>query len=601
MLQHLLLLAPLVHVAFARLFTDPAHLLKSEYDFVVVGAGTAGNVIASRLTEDPANSVLVIEAGATNFSNEDILAIEVPFTASNALGNASIIWNYVTQPQVAVDDRVIPYQRGRVLGGSSSINFLVYTRGSRDDFDRFARVTGDSGWSWDVIFPFILKAENLTDPVDHHNTTGQFNPVVHGHSGPVLTTLPGFPSALDPRILAVTQSNPAQFPFNLDANSGNTIGVGWTQTTAGLGQRSSSATAYLQPALNRPNLDVLINTQVTRLINIANKSAVPDLREVEFALNSTSKRFTVRASKEVVLSAGAVNTPQLLLLSGVGNSSSLSALGIHTVVNSPFVGQNLQDHPLLANQWLVNSNTTLDDISRNATLSADLLAQWEETRTGQFADGGGGLNQFAWLRLPANSSVFDGFKDPSAGPTSAHIELFPVNEFVSFSDPTPDTGSFITFVTNTVSPASRGTISLVSADPFTFPAIDPAFLTHPLDMAIAIEAVRTASAFLATPPFEGFIIEPFGALANATTDAELEAYARAGTSTFWHPCCTTKAGNSSDKTAVVEANLLLKGATGVRVVDASVFPFIPAAHLQAPVYAVAERAAHLIQLAWAGK
>ncbi|KAI0043720.1 GMC oxidoreductase [Auriscalpium vulgare] len=582
-----------VQASLAALYTDVAALPKSTYDFIVVGAGTAGSVIANRLSANPRFSILVVEAGG---SDANIEAMQIPFLAGTILSNASLIWNYTTTPQRGLGNRIIPYQRGRVLGGSSSVNSLVFTRGSRDDFDRFARVTGDAGWSWDSLFPLMLKAEGFVDPVDNHDITGQYNASAHGRNGPVRTTLPGFPSALDPRVLATTQADPARFPFNLDTNDGDTIGLSWTQSTGGNGVRSSAATAYLWPALRNANLDVLIDTRVTRLVNSASRQGVPEFRSVELAQNASGTRTIVSASKEVILSAGAINTPQLLLLSGIGDQHTLSTLGIKTLVNSTGVGSNLQDHPLLANQWSVNSTSTLDDISRNATLAESLLVQWEQTKTGQFVDVGG--NQFAWLRLPANSTALGGHADPSAGKTSAHMELFIGNTFASFIDPAPATGNFISVITGVSSPISRGSITLASNHPFDFPIIDPGFLTHPADVAVMVEALHTATAMISTAPWLSFILGPYGALANATTDIALAAYARDGVTSYWHPCCTAKMGTSNDETAVVDSKLLVKGAAGLRIVDASVFPYIPAAHLQAPVYAIAERAAQLIEHAW---
>ncbi|KAI0062569.1 aryl-alcohol oxidase-like protein [Artomyces pyxidatus] len=593
-LKQPLSIAFLAQSALAVLYTDSSQLPKSEYDFVVVGAGTAGNVVASRLSENPAFSILVIEAGGDNAGIEEL---EIPFNAPAALGNASLFWNYTTTPQIGLNGRTLAYQRGRVLGGSSSVNFLVFTRGSRDDFDRYANVTGDDGWSWNSMFPFMLKAENFVAPVDHHNTSGQFNASAHGYRGPLLTTLPGFPSAIDPRFIATTETNSSLLPFNLDANAGDTIGLSWMQSTAGHGVRSSSATAYLQPVLHRPNLDVLINAQVTRLLSTGDENGIPVLRKVELSQTSSGPRTIVRAKKEVILSAGPVNTPQLLLLSGIGDRGNLSALSIPTIVHSPGVGRNLQDHPLVANQWFVNANNTLDDISRNATLANELLEQWRATKTGQYADGP--ANQIAWLRLPPDPAVFGGFGDPSAGPTSSHIELLLGNSFASFLEPPPPNGSYISVSTNVVSPSSRGSITLSSADPFDFPVIDAGFLTHPLDIKIMAQAIRTAMAILSTPSFQGFVLAPHGALANATTTSELEAYIRNSVTTFWHVCCTAKMGTSEDATAVVDSELNLKGVHGVRVVDFSVLPFLPAAHPQAAVYALAERAAHLIQSRWA--
>lgn len=580
---------------WAKLFTDPSQLPNnSEYDFIIVGAGTAGNVLANRLTENSTFKVLVLEAGI----EDDNPLIPIPAFAESLLTNTSLYWNYFTQPQTSLDNRVVNYVRGKVLGGSSSVNFMIYTRGSKDDFDRFAKVTGDNGWGWNQILPFILKAERFTQPQDGHNTVGEFDPRFHGFNGVLKTSLPNFPMATDGRVLNVTKTNPKQFPFRLDQNSGNNIGIGWAQTTTGGGERSSSSTAYLRPILDRPNLDVVINAQVTRLINIggtgnsatASTTATPDMRSVEFAKDSNNQRFTARAKNEVILSAGAINSPQILLLSGIGPKQSLQQLSIPVLVDSPGVGQNLQDHPLLTASWFVNSNDTLDVVQRNATLAAELLEQWEETRTGLFSDGPS--NFVGWLRIPGLTP------DPSAGLTSSHFEVVPANQFVSFNIPPPQTGSFFSLTVNVASPLSRGSLKLNSTDPFEFPLIDPAFLSHPTDVNVILQALKTCQQFVQTPPFEGYIVSPFGDLATAKTDSDLLDYIRSQVTSFWHPSCTAKMGNSTDKSAVVDAQLLVKGVNGLRIVDASVFPFIPAAHPQAAVYAIAERAASLVLKKW---
>ncbi|THH03455.1 hypothetical protein EW146_g10441 [Bondarzewia mesenterica] len=279
--------------------------------------------------------------------------------------------------------------------------------------------------------------------------------------------------------------------------------------------------------------------------------------------------MTIRASKEVVLSAGAINTPQLLLLSGVGDAQALSSLGITILVHSPGVGANMQDHPLFPMQWSANTTNTVDNITRNVTLANDLLEQWEETRTGPLVNAG--TNLVGWLRVPPNSTVLEGFEDPSAGPTSAHVELYPFNGFFSLLSSEPADGFFVSIVNNVVSPMSRGSVTLNSTDPFDFPLIDPGYLTHPLDVAIAVHSMRTAASFLSTEPWKDYVLEPYGALANATTDEELASYARDHITTFWHPSSTAKMGALTDEMAVVDACLRLKGAEGVRIVDASVF------------------------------
>ncbi|OCH93208.1 alcohol oxidase [Obba rivulosa] len=583
-----------LQTAQAALYTDPAQLPRSEYDFIVVGAGTAGNVIASRLTEEQF-SVLVIEAG---ISNEGIIATEVPFLGATLSPNTSVTWNYTSTPQAGLNGRTIPYPRGRVLGGSSTINFEIWTRSSRDDWDRFADFTGDEGWSWASILPYMKKSESLVASTDRHNTTGEVDPSVHGHTGPIQVSLGGFPTEIDQRIIDTTEQFPQEFPFNLDMNSGTPLGVGWTQDSIGTdGHRSSSATAYLEPALNRSNLDVLITTTVTKLATSGAKvNGLPHFDIVEMAQSPTSKTFSVRAANEIILSAGATNTPQLLLLSGIGPAAQLRAHGITPVVDAPDVGQHLADHPFLGNHFFVNSTDTLEAVARNATLAGADLAQWEADGTGKFSDPG--ANQIVWLRLPQSEQPPPAL-DAAAGPVAPQMEILPVDGFVSFVEATPATGFFLTLASIVVSPLSRGSITLASADPFTAPLIDPGLLSSPTDVSVMVAAIKAGFALLSASAWDGFVLSPTPDLAGATSDAALAAYARNSTSTVFHPVGSARMGPANASSgSVLSPRLLVNGASGLRVVDASVFPFIPAGHPQAAVYAVAERAADLIKAAW---
>ncbi|KAJ6451318.1 alcohol oxidase [Mycena sanguinolenta] len=558
--------------------------LKLKFDYIVVGGGTSGAVIANRLSENNDISVLVLEAGG---SNANVLDIIVPAFCTIATPQTPQDWNYTTIPQTGLNGRAIAYPRGFVLGGSSSVNYMAYTRGGRDDFDRFARVTGDKGWSWDSLIPYILKNERFGPPADHHNTTGQFDPAVHGFTGINSVSLPGSPTEIDSRVFEATDEL-SEFPFNLDMNSGNTIGIGWMQATIKDGTRSSSATSYLAPEfINRPNLHVLLNARVTRVLPTGPTS----FDTVEFVQRLDGPRSTITAGREVILSAGAIGTPAILLHSGIGNSTTLSALGIKPLHNLPSVGQNLSDHVFLGAAWFVNSTNTSDEAARNATLAAEEFVEWNTTRMGPLVGNPG--NQLGWLRIPPNSSVFEQFPDPSAGPTAAHYELLFSN---GLGGPPPPTGNFISISSALVSPTSRGYVELDSSDILVPPLINPNFLASDFDMFVLRESLRASARFAAAPAFSNYIIGPFSF--NATdTDAELDEFIRANAGTVFHPVGTAAMSAKGANFGVVDPDLLVKGLQKLRIVDLSVLPFIPAAHTQASAYIIAERAADLIKAA----
>ncbi|KAJ6625796.1 GMC oxidoreductase-domain-containing protein [Mycena sp. CBHHK59/15] len=547
--------------------------------------GTAGNVIANRLSENPEFSVLVLEAG---ISNVDVLGSIVPFYCSRSV---PYDWNYTTVPQVGLNGQIVTYPRkvaiknGRILGGSSSINCLVYSRGSREDFDRYAELSGDSGWSWDSLQPYIRKNERFSPPADHHNTSGQFNPAVHGFKGLLGVSLAGYAHPFSQRVFNAVNEMSAEFPYNVDMNSGSQIGIGWTQATIRGGERSSSATAYLAPNfLQRPNLDVLINTQVTRVLQTGSLT----FRGVEFAADAQAPRHRVTARKEVILSAGTVGTPNVLMHSGIGNSSTLARLGIKPLHNLPSVGQNLSDHTFLGNQWSVNSTDTYETAVRNATLAEEQFAQWNATRTGPLVDTT--ITQVGWLRIPDNASIFEQFRDPAAGPHTAHYELLFTNGLIR--PPTPPTGNFMGIGTAVVTPVSRGTITLNSSNPFDAPLIDPNLLGSEFDLFVMREAVKNVQRFVTAPAWNGYIL---ASQINATTDAELDDYIRSESSSEYHPVGTAAMSPKGAVYGVVDPDLRVKGVVGLRVVDASVLPIVPAAHTQAAVYMFAERAADLIK------
>ncbi|KAJ6460927.1 alcohol oxidase [Mycena sanguinolenta] len=572
-----------------KIYDSVSDLPSTTYDFIVVGGGTAGSVVSSRLTENPEWSVLVLEEGVTN---EGVVESEAPLLVTEMLTHSIWSWNFSTTPQPGLNGRVIPYQRARILGGCSAHNGMFYTRGSAEDFDRYAELTGDPGWSWDELLPYFFKNERWTEPADHHDTQGQFNPLVHSTTGKMGVSLPGFSWPAGNRVLQTTKELPGDFPFNLDYNSGNLLGVGWLQESIGGGERSSAATSYLTSDVEqRPNLHILLNAQVFTLL--ANKSTDGvNFHGVQFSHNQSPSLSTLTATKEIVLAAGTIGTAQILMNSGVGNKTELEALNIPVLLDLPSVGRNLTDHTAAIAEWTVNSTETLDEVRENATRFNEAFEEWNMTRTGPFTTVG--VTHVGWSRLNLTSDIFRQFKDPSAGPRSPHVEL----KFAAGAFAVAQPGHFFSINAAVVSPMSRGTIKLNSSNPFGPPVIDPALLQSEFDLLAVREGIKLAQKFVTAPVWEGYILELTPGLANATTDSELDEFIRNTASTSSHLCGSAAMSARNAEYGVVDPDLLLKGAAGLRIVDASVLPIVPSAHTQAATYAVAERGSDLIKNAW---
>ncbi|KAH8827358.1 aryl-alcohol-oxidase from pleurotus Eryingii [Flagelloscypha sp. PMI_526] len=588
----------------AKIWTTSDALPRQSYDFIVVGGGTSGLVLANRLSESNL-SVLVLEAGGSHSNDRNIT---IPFLVGSASPSTMYDWNYTTFPQTNLGNRVFTYSRGHLLGGSSSINYMLYTRGAKDDYDRLARATGDSGWSWDSLYPYMLKSERITLPIDGHNISNEYNVSAHGHHGIHSTTLPGFSLPLDPLVRQAAAELPEEFPWNLDVNSGNELGIGWYMQTVLDGARASTATSYLFPFLERPNLDVLIGARALSVIQSNGTSA---LTTVNYIIGAENYRITAR--KEVIVSAGVVNTPHILLHSGIGNATTLESFGIPSVTDLPSVGQDFIDHVSIGVSWTVNSTNTLSQWSDNSTRFNEAVEQWYQNHTGVMSIPT--INQLGFFRVPD----LTGENDPSAGGSAAHLEIL-------FSNGAPPRGSVpagqgaMSLSTVIVSPTSRGTVALNSSDPLDGPIINPNCLSTLSDIFLAREAVKKGLRFVEAPVFRDYVIAPMFSF-DATDDNEIDSFIQANGRPFLHSVGTAAISPYNASYGVLDPDLKVKGVRGLRVVDASVFPvrfppfpvdpkvmvviiscistqFILSAHTQVAVIAVAERAADLIKATW---
>ncbi|KAF9533808.1 hypothetical protein CPB83DRAFT_757126 [Crepidotus variabilis] len=575
--------------AQAALYTDFSQLPRTSFDFVIVGGGTAGNVLANRLTENSAVDVLVIEAGV---SDEGVLPAIIPFLAPTITPNTPYDWNYTVVPQEGLNSRVFPYNRGKILGGSSTVNYLIHQYGSSDDYDKLASITGDPGWSWTNMKKYIYKHEKFNPGV---NGTGRYVPENHGTNGTTSVGLTTYPYKIDDKVLEATKQLSNEFPFNPDTSGGeNVLGIGWMQSSIKNGSRSSSSTSYLHDAITRPNLSVLIEHQVIKLLRQDKKLNEPVFNGVLVSRGPNAIAKQLFAEREVILSAGTVGTPQLLLISGIGSKEDVESHGISSAIDIPAVGKNLVDHVGATMSFNAQNLDTLDPLVNDPTAAQTALDTWTKTRSGPYASTL--ANQFGFFRLPSNASVFSVTTDPASGPKAAHWELA-INDFgglVEPSHPLPVNASFIGVIVALVAPSSRGYIKLASADPFDKPIIDPRFLTTTFDIFTMREAFRAVKRLMKAPAFSGYILGPYGS-SNAETDEDIDEFFRSYSATVWHAVGTAAMSTGNSKDGVVDASLKIKGAKGLRVVDASIWPFVPCAHTQGPTYLIAERAADIIK------
>lgn len=529
-------------------------LMKSEFDFIVVGGGSAGCALAARLSEDPATRVALLEAGGVG--KHPFVAI--PAFVVAALGRQRLNWGFQMEPQTALDGRRVPFWRGRMVGGTGSLNGMVYHRGQPQDYEDWAHA-GIKGWSYADVLPYFTRSEcNENYPAS----------AFHGTDGPINVRYAGRPSPMvEPFIKGVQKLG---FPHCDDFSGPRPEGVGMRQATIRDGLRDSSARAMLRPALGRANLTLVTDAHVKRVI-IENRRATG----VEIAQGNNVLAMTCR--REVILCAGAVQSPQLLMCSGIGPAAELASHGIATVHDLPEVGMNLQDHPMA---------TVL-----NRTHSTDAYGLSWRGFPGMVRD----VLEYAFLRRgPMSSNMLESvaFLRTRQGLDRPDFQFV----FQPLLRPSPKfpvpVGHGYGVTSILLYPHSRGRISLASSDALAAPRIDPALMTDDRDMEAMVGAVRLARTFMATEPFLRYKSREMLPGADAADDDAIRAFLRANTATVCHPVGTCRMG--ADEKSVVDPELRVRGVQGLRVADASIFPSIPGGNTNAPTIMVAEKAADLL-------
>jgi choline dehydrogenase len=533
-----------------------------EADYVILGGGSAGCVLAARLSEDPNTRVALLEAGPWDRNPW----IHIPMGFARLYVTRKFDWNYQTEGEPELGGRSVYWPRGRVVGGSGSVNGLVFLRGSPRDYDRWAQ-SGARGWSYEDCLPAFRKLETFHGPESEYR----------GKSGPMQIAEVPAPTPGCRAFLETCQA--LGFARNPDNNGEWFEGVAPNQLNVHRGRRWSPAVGYLRPALKRPNLHVATERLGLRLLFEGRRATGVVVRGPD------GQEETYKARREVILSAGAIESPKLLMLSGIGDGDTLQGLGIDTRVHAPEVGKNLQDHFMVRFAFRTKPVDSLNEALANPFRTAKMGLDWAVRRRGHMTIGASEASLFA--------RVLPGSEEPEVQFQFVNFSLDTSNQALSASQLAKHPG--FTFNFCQCRPDSRGELALRSPDVADKPSIRANYLTHPNDVRVMLEAAKLARRITATQPFAGLIEEEMAPGAATQTEDDFLAYLRSSGTTVYHPCGTNRMG--TDDRAVVDTELRVRGVEGLRVVDASVFPLVPSSNIHPAVLMTAERAAEMIRRA----
>jgi len=529
--------------------------MSETFDHIIVGAGSAGCVLANRLSADPRNRVLLLEAGG----KDDWIWFHIPVGYLFTIGDPRADWMFETQAIPGLNGRTLKYPRGKVIGGSSAINAMIYMRGQAADYDGW-RQRGLEGWGWDDVLPlFLAQEDHIAPPTEHHRSGGEWRVEYPRMRWDVLDAF-AEAAALE------------GIPPVIDFNGGDNSGAGYFQVNQKAGVRWSAARGFLKPVLGRPNLRLETGAQVTRVL-------VENGRAVGVAWTRDGRSFEARAEGEVVLAAGAVATPRLLELSGIGDGARLAALGLDTLRHLPGVGENLQDHLQIRPVFRVEGVSTMNALYASLWRRPLMALEYALLRRGPMSMAPSQLGAFA-RSSPGRATANLQF----------HVQPLSLDRFGEPLHPFPA----ITISVCNLRPTSRGSIHASSPDPLAAPLIQPDYLSTAEDERVAVESLKLVRRIVARAPLARFSPRQHGPGAEATTDEALLAAARDLGTTIFHPVGTARMGLAGDPLAVVDARLRVHGLGGLRIADASVMPAIVSGNTNSPTMMIAEKAARMI-------